>query len=62
MFTFTLDVEEVASTRIPETMGASRIGGVDIGLDVLAPITDIYNAPSEFTETIHPINIQVEPK
>ena len=44
-FTFTHDVDEVGSTRIPEAMGVSRIGGVDIGRDVVAPITDIYNDP-----------------
>ncbi len=61
-FTFTLNGEETGITRVPETMRASRVGGVDIGRDVLAPITDLYTAPFEFTGKIHSVDIQVEAK
>jgi hypothetical protein len=41
-------------------MKASRVGGVDIGKDVLAPITDLYDAPFAFTGTIYSVDIGVE--
>jgi arylsulfatase len=61
-FTFTLNGEEFGATRVPKSMGASRIGGVDIGRDVLAPVTDLYDAPFEFTGVIYSVDIKVKPR
>ena len=58
--TFTIDGAEAGVTRIPAVMKASRVGGVDIGKDVLAPITDLYDAPFAFTGTIYSVDIRVE--
>jgi arylsulfatase len=61
-FTFTLNGETAGVASVPREMGASRVGGVDIGRDELAPITDLYDAPFEFTGVIHSVDIRVEPR
>ena len=60
--TFTLNNEETGSTRIPDASSSSRMRGADIGRDMLAPISDLYDAPFEFTGIIHSVDIRVEPK
>ena len=61
-FTFTVNGEGVGGANVPDEMRASRVGGVGIGRDELAPITDLYDAPYAFTGVIHSVDIRVEPR
>ncbi len=59
--TFIVDGEEAGTVEIPFTRNAGR-GGVDIGRDVLSPITDRYPAPFEFGGVIHSVDLKVAPR
>jgi arylsulfatase len=59
--TFMVAGEEAGSIDIPTSRNAGR-GGVDIGRDVISPITDRYEAPFEYTAVIHSVDVEVTPR
>jgi len=58
---FIIDGEEAGTVEIPFSRNAGR-GGVDIGRDVLSPITERYTAPFEFGGVIHSVDLEVTPR
>ena len=59
--TFLIDGREAGTVDVPISRNASR-GGVDIGRDVISPISDRYEAPFEFTGVIHTVDLEVTPR
>ena len=59
--TFMIEGREAGTVDVPISRNASR-GGVDIGRDVLSPITDRYEAPFEYTGVIHSVDLEVTPR
>ena len=55
-----IDDQDAGTFEIPVSRNPGR-GGVDIGRDVLSPITDRYDPPFEFTGIIHSVDVTVEP-
>lgn len=54
------DDRDVGSMDIPDVARMSKMRGVDVGGDRHAPITDLYEAPFEFTGTIHCVDIRLD--
>ncbi len=59
--TFLVEGEEAGTVDVPLSRNSGR-GGVDIGRDILSPITESYPAPFEFTGTIHSVDLKVTPR
>ena len=61
--TFTLKVQgnEVGTVGIADTTRMSSMRGVDVARDQDAPVTDLYQAPFDFTGVIHSVEVQVVP-
>ena len=52
--------KEVGDVGIADTTRMSSMRGVDVARDQDAPVTDLYEAPFDFTGTIHSVEIQVD--
>jgi hypothetical protein len=50
-----LDVEDVASTEVPQLVRMLGSTGLDIGRDALSPVVDDYDGPFPFTGTIESV-------
>ena len=48
---------KVASIGIQDISRMSKMRGVDVGRDPLATVTDLYQAPFEFTGVIHSVEL-----
>ena len=59
--TFMLLVEgrEVGSIGISNVTRISKMRGVEVGRDGHSPISDVYDAPFEFTGTIHSVDVLI---
>jgi len=58
--TFSINSDDAGIAEIPVHTNPSRVGGLDIGQDVLCPITDVYQAPFKFTGKVHSVDFIVE--
>ena len=56
------DGQAIGSVVISDVSRTSKMRGVDVGRDPHAPVTDVYEAPFEFTGVIHSVDIRVEPR
>ena len=55
----TADGEEVGSIRVPDVATIGKMRAVQVGRDRHAPITDVYEAPFEFTGVIHSVDVRI---
>ena len=60
-FKLIVEGKEVDTVGIADTTRMSSMRGVDVGRDQDAPVTDLYQAPFDFTGVIHSVDIQLEP-
>lgn len=60
--TFTLLVQgkAVGAVGIADTTRMSSMRGVDVARDQDAPVTDLYQAPFDFTGVIHAVDVELE--
>jgi len=56
-----IDGQDVGALAVPISKNPMR-EGVDIGRDVLSPVTDKYKPPFDFTGTIHSVEVKVIPR
>ena len=60
IFLLKVQDKEIASFVISDTTHMSSMRGADVGRDLDAPVTDLYNAPFDFTGIIHSVLIELE--
>jgi len=60
IFRLMVQGKEVGAVGIADTTRMSSMRGVDVARDQDAPVTDLYEAPFDFTGTIHSVEIQVD--
>ena len=60
VFLLKVQDKEIASFVISDTTHMSSMRGADVGRDLDAPVTDLYNAPFDFTGIIHSVLIKLE--
>ena len=60
----TLFVDGLTAGRIdiPDLGGIAVRGGADVAGDHLSPVTSSYEAPFEFTGTIHVVDVKITPR
>ena len=59
--TFLVAGKVAGTVDLPISRNFGR-GGVDVGRDVLSPITDRYEPPFEYTGVIHSVSLQITPR
>ncbi len=60
--TLSVNGEAAGTIAIPDTSGIAVRGGADVGADHYSPVTGSYDAPFEFSGTIHVLDVQIEPR
>ena len=60
--TLTVDGQDVGRIKIPDVSGIAVRGGADVGGDHYSPVSGNYEAPFEFTGTIHVLDVKVSPR
>ena len=60
VFLLKVQDKEIASFVVSDTTHMSSMRGADVGRDLDAPVTDLYNAPFDFTGIIHSVLIKLE--
>ena len=59
--TLSADGQAVGRIDIPDVGGIAVRGGADLGADHYSPVTGSYEAPFEFSGTIHVVDVKVRP-
>ena len=60
--TLSVDGRDVGQVDIPSLGGIAVRGGADIGADRLSPVSQSYEAPFEFSGTIHVVDVKITPR
>ena len=60
--TFSINGQDAGQMEIPDIRGIGVRGGADVGADNYSPVSDSYQAPFEFSGTIHVVDVKIDPK
>ncbi len=60
VFRLVVESNEVGAVAIADTSRMSSMRGVDVGRDQDAPVTNLYQAPFDFTGVIHVVEIRLD--
>ena len=60
--TLFVDGRTAGRVDIPDLGGIAVRGGADVAADHLSPVTPSYDAPFEFTGTIHVVDVKITPR
>ena len=58
---FSVDGRDAGRVQIPDLAGIGVRGGADVGADQYSPVSESYEAPFEFSGTIHVVDVRIVP-
>lgn len=60
VFTLSDDGHDIGTVSIPDTSRMGNMSGADVARDQDAPVSDLYEAPFDFTGVVHAVEIRLD--